>query len=232
MTAQNNYGTIIYNYKKDYTKINEKMPWKTAADLDRDRLTRGKWRGEYKGEDYDYYFDGEKSLYERRENEENTGWSWRASKYILTKDYKERSRKDLVESMGRVWLIEDDATKYKWKILNEIQEIAGYLCMKAETVDTVKNQVIHAWFSDAIPVNGGPEGYDGLPGMILKINKDDGAAVIEATKVEIAPVDFDIPFPKKMKGKKITTESYNEKIKAYIEDRYAAKRNPYWDLRY
>jgi GLPGLI family protein len=77
--------------------------------------------------------------------------------------------------------------KYKWKILNELKDIEGYVCMKAETKDTVNNVVIHAWFTDKIPVMSGPEGFSGLPGMILALDFNDDDVNIVATKVDMAP---------------------------------------------
>jgi len=35
-----------------------------------------------------------------------------------------------------------------------------------------------------------------------------------------------------MKGKKITSQQYDEMMKKFINDSIKARRNPYWDIRY
>lgn len=114
----------------------------------------------------------------------------------------------------------------------EMREIAGYLCMKAVSIDTFRNQNITAWFTSDIPVSGGPEGWYGLPGMILAIDINDGTAIIEATHVKILADDFDVPFPKKMKGTSISVAEFEKKRSKYISRKIRAERNPYWELRY
>ncbi len=122
--------------------------------------------------------------------------------------------------------------KPKWKILNEIKEIAGYLCMKAETRDTVHNRVIHAWFTNGIPVQSGPEGFDGLPGMILGLEFNGGDVTVEAISVNLEADTYSLPLPKKIKGKEITRSDFDKKVKKHIRQSIGGERNPYWQMRY
>ena len=140
--------------------------------------------------------------------------------------------KDIREELGKKYLIEDKIPKHKWKILNEIKEIAGYLCMKAETNNEIKDQVIHAWFTDAIPMSGGPEGYGGLPGMILQLDINDGDAVITATSVDLDTPIEKLPIPRKMKGKKIDIAEFDQKLEKFIAQSIDGQKNPYWRIRY
>lgn len=66
------------------------------------------------------------------------------------------------------FLIDDSMRKCKWKILEEVRTIAGFSCRKATTRinDSV---VVVAFYTDKIPVSGGPEMFAGLPGMILEL---------------------------------------------------------------
>ena len=232
LQAQEVEGIITYNRKTDWISIMSRLPWITQEDVERDRLTWGKRSEEGKGRNYELYLKGNKSLYTYKEEESEGGYSWKSDKYYIIRDYKSKQTNDWIETLGKRYRIEDAAPKYKWKILNEIREIEGYLCMKAETTDALKGQTIHAWFTDAIPALGGPEGYGGLPGLILEINKNDGDVVITATDVNIEEAEVKLPIPKKMKGKEITYAEYNKQLEKYIKGALDSRENPYWRIRY
>ncbi len=228
--AQNESGSIEFERRTYWINIMSKMPWMTQEEIDRDRLTWGKNQG--RPQPHILYFDDNKSLYTFVEEENEYGYSWKKDKFMLIRDHKERRSKDYLDLLGKTYIVEDDLPKRKWKILNEIREVAGYLCMKAETIDPIKDQTVIAWFTNQIPVMGGPEGYDGLPGMILALNMNDGDVTIEATKVTFKAEDKDLPLPKKFKGKNITRREYNEKVAKWIKESIEGRKNPYWQVRY
>lgn len=227
---QKSEGVITFNRKQDYISIMSKLPHITQEDVDRSSLTWGSYTSE--GTNYELYFKDNKSLYARKEEQSESGYSWKKEQFILMRDYKSKSQEDLIETLGKVYHIKEDLPRTKWKILNEIKEIEGYLCMKAETKNEIKGQTIHAWFTDAIPMSGGPEGYGGLPGMILEIDINNQDAVITATKVVLDQEEVSLPYPKKIKGKKIDRTSYNSMVKKYIDETIEGKKNPYWRVRY
>lgn len=222
-------GVITFNRKQNYISIMSKLPHITQEDVDRMSLTWGKMGD---GTNYELYFKDNKSLYSRKEEQSESGYSWKKDQFILIRDYQGKSQEDLIETLGKVYHIKEDLPRTKWKILNEIKEIEGYLCMKAETKNEVKGQTIHAWFTDAIPFSGGPEGYGGLPGMILEIDINNQDAVITATKVAMDQEEVKLPYPKKIKGKKIDRVAYNAMVKKYIDETIEGKKNPYWRVRY
>jgi len=230
ISAQEIQGVITYNRKTNYISIMSKLPHISQEEVDRMSLTWGNWNS--KGRDYDLSFKKNKSLYELKEQETGDGYSWKPDKFILTRDYKTNQKFDIIETLGKVYLIEEDIPKIKWKILNEIKEVAGYLCMKAETKNEVKGQTIHAWFADGINFMGGPEGYGGLPGMILELDINNGDAIITATEVNLNGVEVDTSLPKKVKGKNISQSDLDEIVKKYIDDTIEGKKNPYWRVRY
>lgn len=229
LDAQISKGHIRYNRKTDYISIVSKLPYMTQEDIDRMELTMGKWNRD--GENYDLYFENQKTLY-TRVKDDTGGRSWGDREFTLMRDYRSFTQEDVIETLGKVYHLEEDLTKTKWKILNEIKEVAGYICMKAETTNEEKGQVIHAWFTDAIPFSGGPEGYGGLPGMIMEININEADAVITATEVNLEAAELKIPYPKKIKGKKISKTDYDKMVKKYISEQIEGKRNPYWRVRY
>lgn len=230
LSAQIEEGTITYNRKTDWISIMSKLPYISQEEVDRSTLTWGK--EENKGTDLTLTFKDNKSVYTYSEEQTANEWGWRRNEILLIRDYAKKTIKDLRGEMGVTFLIEDELKRTKWKILNEIKEIEGYLCMKAETTDPIKGQTIHAWFTDGITFSGGPEGFGGLPGMILEIDINEGDAVITATKVNLeAPVEK-LPIPKKMKGKKISRTELDNRIEKYIAESIEGNKNPFWRLRF
>jgi GLPGLI family protein len=70
-----------------------------------------------------------------------------------------------------------------------------------------KDVVITAWYTPEIPVNQGPEGYWGLPGLILEVN--DGKTIILCTKVVMNTKEkAEIKAPSA--GKVVTQKEYDE----------------------
>lgn len=230
LDAQSTQGVITYNRKTDYISIMSKLPHMTQEEVDRMSLTWGNWNNE--GQNYELFFKADKSLYTRKKESSKSEYSWKPDKFVLIRDYKNQKQEDLIETLGKVYLIKEELPKTKWKILNEIKEVAGYVCMKAETKIPSKNQTVHAWFTDAIPFLGGPEGYGGLPGLILEIDINDGDAIISATEVQMDGEEVELPIPKKMKGKKIEKLAFDNMVKKYIDETIEGKKNPYWRVRY
>ncbi len=230
LEAQTVEGIITYNRKTDYISIMSKLPHISQEDVDRMSLTWGNFNSE--GSDYDLFFKGNKTLYQRAEAKVASDYSWKPNKFILMRDYASNEQEDLIETLGKVYHIKEELPKTKWKILNEIKEVAGFLCMKAETRNELKGQTIHAWFTDAIAFSGGPEGYGGLPGMILEIDINNGDAIIFASEVKLEEPEVKLPYPKKLKGKKIEQSALDAIVKKYIDETIEGKKNPYWRVRY
>lgn len=59
-----------------------------------------------------------------------------------------------------------------WKILDEWAKIDKYTCQKA-TIDYAGRTWI-AWFDRNIPINAGPYKFKGLPGLIIKLEDQNG----------------------------------------------------------
>jgi len=66
------------------------------------------------------------------------------------------------------FLVKDSVRNIKWKITDETREIAGYQCRRANALIMDSIYVV-AFYTDKIPVSGGPESFTGLPGMILGV---------------------------------------------------------------
>ena len=164
-------------------------------------------------------FNAEASLYKTFEKEEED-WEGTADegnvqiKMVVANDdqqvYRKMNSRKKVEKrgfMGRDFLISGEAEKIAWKLTGEKKEILGYACQQAITQDSSRN--IIAWFTMEIPLAIGPDGYGDLPGLILKVESEDGQMVIEAIKVALEAIDGAmIKAPRK--GKKVSEKEYDE----------------------
>src|SRR5690554_1010499 len=103
---------------------------------------------------------------------------------------------------------------FDWQLTAETENILGYTCYKATTTYTEphpaggKDFVRHitVWFAPDIPLSFGPQGYGGLPGLILKKCQSGTCFIadkIEEKKVKIAPP----------KEETITREAYFNQFK-------------------
>ena len=78
-----------------------------------------------------------------------------------------------------------------------------------------KEILITAWYTPEFPVNQGPEGYWGLPGLILEVN--DGKTIILCSKVVMnAKEKAEIKAPKV--GKEVTQKEYDEIVTAKMKE--------------
>lgn len=111
-----------------------------------------------------------------------------------------------------------------WTLTNETKMIHGLNCIKATTLRTIiepnrkltKN--IIAWFCPTVPVQLGPMGFGGLPGLILELNIDNilfGAKIINfnSLKKEITkPSIGKIVYSKEYDGIKLLRNIENMKL--------------------
>ena len=85
-----------------------------------------------------------------------------------------------------------------------------------------KEVLITAWYTPEIPVNQGPEGFWGLPGLILEVN--DGKTIILCSKVVMnAKEKADIKAPKV--GKEVTQKEYDEIVTAKMKEMQEMRRS-------
>jgi GLPGLI family protein len=138
---------------------------------------------------------------------------------VNTKLYENKSKKisrKYINSTRIGEVAETEPFLYEWTITKETKIIDGYTCYKAisplytdgKKIEDTKFNVI-AWFTPKIPVPYGPNGYGGLPGLILELQK-------YASTIYVKTIDLNsTPEPKIEK-----LESYpqltNVEIKEYM----------------
>lgn len=81
--------------------------------------------------------------------------------------------------------------------------------------DLPKEITITAWYTPEIPVNQGPEGYWGLPGLILEVN--DGKTTILCSKVVLNAKEK-VEIKAATNGKVISQKEYDETVVKKMEE--------------
>lgn len=122
-------------------------------------------------------------------------------------DFKNRKKTEQKEFMTRKFLVEGDLIAPGWKMTGNFTTILGHSCMEAVNEDTVKK--IKAWFTSDIPVSAGPAGFNGLPGIILQVDINDGSQTISATGIDTSPVNMSL-LEKPKEGKKVTADEFKK----------------------
>jgi GLPGLI family protein len=111
------------------------------------------------------------------------------------------------------FLIKNDKRK-DWILMNETKQINGFVCFKATAVKTVENSkgIFHfpiiAWYCPQIPLSYGPNGYGGLPGLILELQVRN--ILFGVKTMDLKPDQYtDLP---KLKDYKIVTEKEYQSV--------------------
>jgi len=127
------------------------------------------------------------------------------------------------EVYGEPFLVKDSVRKIKWKITDETREIAGYTCRRANGL-IMDSVYVVAFYTNKIPVSGGPESFTGLPGMILGVALPHENMTWFATKVTDAPISATTISPPK-KGKPTNQKQLYETLKGVMKN--WGKSGPY-----
>ena len=106
-------------------------------------------------------------------------------------------------------------SNHNWNISSESKKIDNYLCYKATYTESytardgkTKERVITAWFCPELPYSFGPLEFNGLPGLILELEKNGNKVVAKSILLSDKTIELKIP-----NKKTITKEEYDKKIK-------------------
>ncbi len=115
-----------------------------------------------------------------------------------------------------LYLVKDSTRKINWKITNEVRNIAGFDCRRANALIMDSIYVV-AFYTDEIPVSGGPESFTGLPGMILGVALPYEHTTWFASSVLDQPVaDDKLKAP--LKGKPLTNAGLISTLKSALKN--------------
>lgn len=115
-----------------------------------------------------------------------------------------------------IYLVKDTTRKINWKITDEIRNIAGYDCRRANALIMDSIYVV-AFYTDEIPVSGGPETFTGLPGMILGVALPYEHVTWFATSVTDQPIAED-KLKAPTKGKPVNNAQLFTILKSALKD--------------
>jgi len=187
---------------------------RTLSDLGLSEEVKGSMK-KYKTSNWDLYFDRTRSIYKAQKKDETEDDLMYfimpgESTNELYADYANRNRVLRKNIMGDDYLLKDTIPRVSWKIMHDIRTISGYECRKA--IGRINDTVyVVAFYTDEILLRGGPEGFSGLPGMILGLAIPRLNTTWFATKVE-AFTNFNSEIQPPNKGKKAETEKELKKL--------------------
>jgi GLPGLI family protein len=118
---------------------------------------------------------------------------------------------------GENFLVKDSVNKIKWKITDETRDILGYSCRRANGL-MLDSVYVVAFYTDQIPVSGGPESFTGLPGMILQVALPHESISWVATKITDATIPAAQLLPPD-KGKTYTGKTFKTTLNSLLKNR-------------
>jgi len=204
-------GIITFERKENMHKMfTEENSWTEA---------RLKQMPKYKTDLFQLSFTTKQSLYKMSVEDESPFFTWMKLANGNTVHHDFVNKKYLAEKgiYEKNYKVNDSLPVYQWKLLGEYRNIAGYNCRKASTIIMDSIYVI-AFYTDEIPVSGGPEAFNGLPGMILGIVLPRLNLTYFATKVEpqiVPETAFTMP---NTKAKLVNMRDFNLELSKAIKD--------------
>jgi GLPGLI family protein len=125
---------------------------------------------------------------------------------IVYCNYETLKMVTFTDFFGKEFLINEEK-EYAWKIHSgEQRDILGYTCIKATYQRD--STLVTVWYTPKIQLSVGPDGYSGLPGLILAVAEGEKRVTL-ATVVEeksVNPPAIEEP----TKGEVVTREKFNE----------------------
>jgi GLPGLI family protein len=116
----------------------------------------------------------------------------------------------------QTFLVKDSVRKINWKLTSEIRTIAGYECRRANAIILDSIYVV-AFYTDKIPVSGGPESFSGLPGMILGVAlPHENITWFAKTVTDRSVLANEMKVP--AKGKPVDNKTLRETINSALKD--------------
>ncbi|MFT5890693.1 MAG: GLPGLI family protein [Dokdonia sp.] len=110
------------------------------------------------------------------------------------KVYKKSDSNDFIKIanlLDMVITISDKLIDFKWTVKDEIVTVGEYSCKVAEGVYNGKK--ITAYFTDQINISEGPDVYQGLPGLIIKLDTPSKTYLVKDIISKKENTQIDIP---------------------------------------
>lgn len=206
--AQQTSGTIEYEIVTDVEKMMKFLMPERASDVN---ALPSQWK--IRKSKAELKFSETATLYTPVEEETNgPQWGSNQNDNIFYCNYEKNKMCNIIELLGKKYIIEDSIPKLKWKVTNAMKEVAGHICMSAVFNDTISGREVTAWFALDIPQPYGPVSYYGLPGMVLAIDLYNGGQTYTAKKITLSDNQQKIDKPKYKKKNTIYSYAEYQKI--------------------
>lgn len=167
---------------------------------------------------------------------------------VFYKNTKDKRYTNQLDTFGKLFLVKDTIEDIEWQLGSETKYIGEYQCYKATYTKMVpkprvivstddekledeldkepemEERTVTAWYTPQIPINNGPDDYQGLPGLILEIH--DGKLTIVCSKIVMNPEDK-VEIEEPTKGKEVNQAEYDEvmeKKAKEMRERFKPKR--------
>jgi GLPGLI family protein len=204
-------GEILFERRENMHKqFSEENSWSEA---------RKKTTPKYKVDVFQLQFNTKQSIYKMHLEDESPAFTWHKMansnsvlQHLSMQTYE--AEKIIYE---KSYHLKDSLPKYQWKLENEFRNIAGHNCRKASTI-ILDSIYIIAFYTDEIPVGGGPESFNGLPGMILGLVVPRINTTYFATKVSSQLIAENLFVLPKTKSKIITFKDFKAEIGKALKD--------------
>jgi GLPGLI family protein len=169
---------------------------------------------------FDLSFDSARCIYKPGREVENSykgynGLGPAADNTVLT-DFRANKVTAIKNVFEQKFLVGDSIRKIEWKEKDEIRTIADFKCHKAVGIICDSVYVV-AFYTEDIPVSGGPEMFGGLPGMIMELAIPRLHTTWVADKIEQIIPD-EKTFQLSSKGKVVTEKELSETIQSSLKD--------------
>lgn len=164
--------------------------------------------------------------------EEEKGYKLALSRGINTKGifYSNTLNKISIHQkaiIGEDFLVMKPYFKVKWELENETKKIGKFTCLKATATLTETNPIgisktfnILCWYTNEIPTNLGPAGFNGLPGLIVSLEKGNTLLTLKTVKIEKNKINIEKP----KEGIEVKNEKEFEKKGKELYYKYIGKR--------
>ena len=135
-------------------------------------------------------------------------------RYSVTKTYPDYKINHHRRLGMEAYNISDDR-KINWKILPEKEKIGEWNAQKAEADFAGRHWI--AWFSTDIPIQDGPYKFNGLPGLIVKIEDKTGSHKMELKGIKNITGNVDINVFE-VKEIAVNSKQFQKVLKEYEND--------------
>ncbi|MFY0591594.1 GLPGLI family protein [Roseivirga sp.] len=136
--------------------------------------------------------------------------------------YRDIAKSTFIEEaaiMNDTYLVKDKLVPIAWTLSDETKKIGPYMAKKAtstrtwqsvakgkdETKIVSNSEEVVAWYTEEVPLKHGPDGYWGLPGLVLEL--DDGKMKYECISVTTKPEE-EVQIKMPSIGKKVSRKEY------------------------